>query len=240
MKFASTEPKNNSRFIFGTIGHLGLFFWCLCMLLLSPPTKVLWSAVPCILVLIIVYPRAWKNILTSRRLGLLLILVIPPLFLLGETDQVFLGIRISTTGLEASRLIFIRYLVVMYALEGFTTSVDISSIAGLLERGGLKGLGFSMGVALNLIPSLQISITQSWQSLKMKGGLRKKRWRGVMLFGLTAISNVIVNAEEIALAAESRAFTPGITRPAPIKKSKLDWILLPLGFISIILVIFSW
>lgn len=237
MKFESLEAQNNIRFSLGTIGHLGMFVWSLGIMMFSPSRAIFWSAVLCILVLVVIYPRAWRNILTMRRLGLLLILIIPPLFFFGEADRVFLGIGISTAGLQASRQILFRYLVVMYALEGFTNSVDISSTAGLMERCGLHGLGFSLGVALNLIPTLQKSITRSWQSLKMKGGLRKKRWRGLLFFALTAVTNVLVNAEDIALAAESRAFNPGKTRPAPIKKGNLDWVLLPLCVISVVLII---
>ena len=237
MNFESSEAQNNIRFSLGTIGHLGLFIWSLGTMMFSPSKTIFWSAALCILVLVVIYPRSWRSVLTMRRLALLLILVIPPLFFFGEIDHEFLGIGISTTGLQASRQIFLRFLVVMYALEGFTSSVDITSIAGLLERCGLHGLGFSMGVAINLIPTLQKSITRSWQSLKMKGGLRKKRWRGLMLFMLTAVTNVLVNAEDMALAAESRAFNSGKTRPAPIKKSNFDWVLLPLSVISIVLII---
>jgi len=237
MNFESSEAQNNIRFSLGTIGHLGLFIWSLGIMMFSPSKTIFWSAALCILVLVVIYPRTWRNVLTMRRLTLLLILVIPPLFFFGEIDHEFFGIGISTTGLQTSRQIFLRFLVVMYALEGFTNSVDITSIAGLLERCGLHGLGFSMGVAINLIPTLQKSITRSWQSLKMKGGLRKKRWRGLMLFMLTASTNVLVNAEDMALAAESRAFNSGKTRPAPIKKSNFDWVLLPLSVISIVLII---
>ena len=237
MNFESSEAQNNIRFSLGTIGHLGLFIWSLGIMMFSPSKTIFWSAALCILVLVVIYPRSWRSVLTMRRLALMLILVIPPLFFFGEVDCEFLGIGISTTGLQTSRQIFLRFLVVMYALEGFTNSVDITSIAGLLERCGLHGLGFSMGVAINLIPTLQKSITRSWQSLKMKGGLRKKRWRGLMLFMLTAVTNVLVNAEDMALAAESRAFNSGKTRPAPIKKSNFDWVLLPLSVISIVLII---
>jgi len=237
MKFESSEAQNNIRFSLGTIGHLGLFIWSLGVMMFSPSKTIFWSAALCLLVLVLIYPCMWRSILTMRRLTLLLILVISPLFFLGEVDLEFFGIGISTIGLQTSRQIFFRFLVVMYALEGFTNSVDITSIAGLFERCGLRGLGFSMGVAINFIPTLQKSITRSWQSLKMKGGLRKKRWHGLMLFSLTAVANVLVNAEDIALAAESRAFNPGKTRPAPIKKGNLDWALLPLCVISIVLIL---
>lgn len=237
MNFNKATDQKDLNSLFGTVGHCGLFLWCLGVMMLSPSDKIFWTSVLCALVLVIVYPSSWKNILTKRRLGLLVILVIPPLFLSGEADQLFQEIRISTAGIKVSSQIFFRYIVVLYALEGLTSAIDISSIAGLFERIGLHGIGFSMGVALNLLPNLQKSITQSWHSLKMKGGLRKKRWRGLKYFTLTAITNVLINVEEIALAAESRAFNPGKIRPVPIKAGKLDWILLPFFILSIMLII---
>jgi len=101
--------------------------------------------------------------------------------------------------------------------------VDIVALAGLLERFGLHGLGFSMGVALNLLPALQQSSTHAWYSLKMRGGLRKQRWRGLQLLAITVVTNALRRAEEIALAAEARAFSPEKSRAMPIKYGNWDW-----------------
>ena len=79
--------------------------------------------------------------------------------------------------------IALRILVVLVAIQGMTSSVDISSVAGLLERAGLHGLGFSVGVALNLLPGLLQSAQNAWRSLWMRGGLRKQRLRRPALAG---------------------------------------------------------
>ena len=93
-----------------------------------------------------------------------------------------------------------------------------------------------MGVALNLLPSLQTAALSTWHSLWMRGGLRKQRWRGVRLLLLTIITNALRRTEEIALAAEGRAFSPEQSRALPLRAGSLDWVIaigaivLTLGF----------
>lgn len=222
----------------GMPGHFGLFLWCLVMVCISPTDNVIWSAALCLVVILAVYPGVWRNFFLGRRLLLMAMITLPPFFLIGEVDSSLLGVSYSREGFQAAYQIALRFLVVMGAVEGFTNAVDISTIAGMLERLGLKGLGFSMGVALNLLPSMKMSITQSWNTLKMRGGLRKKWWRGLRLFALTSLSNGLRRAEEIALAAEARAFSPEKARPAPIEKSPLDWLIIPLAAVSLGLVVF--
>ncbi len=144
----------------------------------------------------------------TRWLVMIALLALPPVFFLGEQDR--------------SLQIMLRVIVVLVSVDGFTNSVDIASIAGLLERFGLRGLGFSMGVALNLLPSLQTAALSTWHSLWMRGGLRKQRWRGVRLLLLAIITNALRRTEEIALAAEGRAFSPEQSRALPLRTGSLD------------------
>lgn len=150
------------------------------------------------------------------------VLAIPPLFFLGDLDRSLLGIPYSYMGLTSSLQIMLRIVIVLITVDGFTSSVDIASIAGLLERFGLRGLGLSMGVALNQLPSFQASALNTWHSLWIRGGLRRQRWRGIRLLLLTIISNALRRSEEIALAAEGRAFSP--SRPGLCLFGQDHWI----------------
>jgi energy-coupling factor transporter transmembrane protein EcfT len=120
-------------------------------------------------------------------------------------------------------------------VQGLTAAIDISSLAGLFERLGLHGLGFSMGVALNLLPALQQSASHAWHSLKMRGGLRRKRWRGVQLLAVTVVTNALRRAEEVALAAEARGFSPEHSRALPIKTGYLDRVIIPVAALVLLL-----
>ena len=207
----------------GTIGYLAIFAWSLGMVMFVPAQRMLLAGGLCTLAAALVYPRSFLRLMRPRWLGMIVLLALPPLFFLGDLDRSLWFIRYSSEGLTGSLQIILRVIVVLVAVDGFTSAVDIASIAGLLERFGLRGLGFSMGVALNLLPSLRTAAMNTWHSLWMRGGLRAQRWRGIRLLLLTIITNVLRRTEEIALAAEGRAFCLEQSRALPLRAGSLDW-----------------
>jgi energy-coupling factor transporter transmembrane protein EcfT len=206
----------------GTPGYLVIFAWSLGMVMFVPAQRLVLAGGLCFLVATLVYPRSFRRLMRTRWLAMIALLAIPPVFFLGDPDRSLWFIRYSSEGLTSSLQIILRIIVVLVAVDGFTGAVDIASIAGLLERFGLCGLGFSMGVALNLLPSLQSAAINTWHSLWMRGGLRAQRWRGIRLLLLTIITNALRRTEEIALAAEGRAFFPEQTRAMPLRSGSLD------------------
>jgi energy-coupling factor transporter transmembrane protein EcfT len=218
----------------GTLGYLAVFACSLAAVMLTPPPRLPWAAALCLLVGLWVYPRAFRGVMRLRWLIMLILLCLPPVFLVGEVDRRLAGIDYSSEGLAAAVQIALRILVVLVSLQGLTSSVDISSVAGLLERAGMRGLGFSVGVALNLLPALQVSAQNAWRSLWMRGGLRRQRRRGLRLLAVTIIAGALSRAEEIALAAEARAFSPEHTRGLPIRVGRWDWLALSLGVVTVL------
>jgi energy-coupling factor transporter transmembrane protein EcfT len=220
----STREQN-----LGTIGYLAIFACSLAAVMLAPPPYLPWVAGGCLLVAWLVYPQAFHALMRWRWLLMIVVLSLPPIFLVGALDRSLFGIPYSSEGLQQALQIALRMLVVLVSVQGFTSAVDISSIAGLLERAGLRGLGFSFGVALNLLPALLQSAQNAWRSLWMRGGLRRQRWRALRLLMVTVIANALNRAEEIALAAEVRAFSPARARSMPVRVGKWDWGILTLG-----------
>lgn len=206
----------------GTVSYLVIFAWSLGMVMLTPARHLLLAGGLCTLVAAAVYPRSFRRLMRPRWLIMITLLALPPVFFLGNLDRSLWGLPYSSLGLVSALQILLRVIVVLVAVDGFTSSVDIASIAGLLERFGLRGLGFSMGVALNLLPSLQTAAINTWHSLWMRGGLRVQRWRGIRLLLLTIITNALRRTEEIALAAEGRAFSPEHCRAMPLRAGPLD------------------
>lgn len=213
---AGSSPK------LGTIGYLAIFIWSVVTVMVTPARLLPWAATLCLLAAALIYPRSFQRLLRWRWLLMIILLALPSVFFVGALDRSMAGIRYSSEGLTTAVQIVARILVVLVSVEGFTSSVDISSVGGLLERVGLRGLGFSIGVALNLLPTLQQSALNAWRSLWMRGGLRKKRWRGLRLLIMTILSNALGRAEEIALAAEARAYTPERSRALPVKVGRWD------------------
>ena len=223
----------------GTVGYLAIFACSLAAVMLVPPQYILWVAGGCLLVAWLVYPQAMRALIHWRWLAMIVVLSIPPIFLVGALDRNLFGIPYSSEGLLNAFQIALRIVVVLVSIQGLTSAVDISSIAGLLERSGLRGLGFSFGVALNLLPSLLQSAQNAWRSLWMRGGFRKQRWHAFRLLVVTIIANALSRAEEIALAAEVRAFSPARARNMPIKVGKWDWGVLILGVLIDVGILFA-
>jgi energy-coupling factor transporter transmembrane protein EcfT len=218
----------------GAVAYLGIFIFSVVTVMVTPAWHLPWAAAICLLVALLVYPHAFRSLMRLRWLGMIILLALPPIFLLGDLDRSLAGIPYSSEGLLSGMQIALRILVVLVAIQGLTSSVDISSVAGLLERAGLHGLGFSVGVALNLLPALLQSALNAWRSLWMRGGLRKQRGRGLRLLAVTVIAGALSRAEEIALAAEARAYSPERSRSMPIRIGKWDWAILGLGLIGMI------
>jgi energy-coupling factor transporter transmembrane protein EcfT len=204
------------------------------MVLLVRPALMPLSAAACLIVAGLVYPLAFRRLWRPRWLVMVALLILPPA-LAGEPDASLWRIPLSSTGLQLGLQMSMRAVVILVAVNGLTASIDISTLAGLFERLGLHGLGFSMGVALNLLPALQQSATNAWRSLKMRGGLRRKRWRGLQLLAITVVTNALRRAEEVALAAEARGFSPEHSRALPIKTGYLDWVIIPIAALFLLL-----
>jgi energy-coupling factor transporter transmembrane protein EcfT len=75
---------------------------------------------------------------------------------------------------------------------------------------------------MNLLPALRKSSQNTWCSLQLRGGFRRQRWRGLQLLLVTVVVNALRRAEEIALAAEVRAFSPERSRAMAIEIGSLD------------------
>jgi energy-coupling factor transporter transmembrane protein EcfT len=222
----STSQKEDSL---GTVAYLAIFAFSLTAVMATAMEYMPWAAGFCLLVALLVYPRAFRSLMSWRWLVMIGLLSIPPIFLVGEIDRSLAGIPYSTEGLSITIQVALRILVVLVSVQGLTSSIDISSVAGLLEHAGLHGLGFSVGVALNLLPTLQQSALNAWRSLWMRGGLRKHRLHSLRLLAVTIIAGALSRAEEIALAAEARGFLPERARSLPVKIGKWDWVILTLS-----------
>ena len=222
----------------GTVGRLAIFAWSLVLLFIAPASRVILAASLPLLVNTLLYPSAVKRLIRWRWLFFACLLILPSMLWVGESDHVVFGIPVSSSGLEAGLSMVLRAIVVILAVDGFSSSVDIAEVAGLLERVGLPGLGFSLGVAMNLLPAMRRSGQNVWRSLRMRGGFRRQWWRGLQLLLVTVVANALRRAEEIALAAEVRAFSPDRSRALPIKIGAYDLYIVVVLLVSLLLFVF--
>ncbi len=161
-------------------------------------------------------------------------MVISILFGGGKPDRELWGFLFSTENVVTGVKMTLSAIIILIAADGLAASMDITEMAGLFERAGLQGLGFSLGVAANQLPNLRQSSTNAWHSLRMRGGMRAQWWRGLQLLLLTILSNALRRSEDIVLAAEARAFRPDRSRTAPLRIGRLDWWMIPAGILSLV------
>jgi energy-coupling factor transporter transmembrane protein EcfT len=228
------------KLLLGSLGRLVIFLWALGMVLIPPLERGIIPALIALAMLGALYPFALRRLARPRWLLLLASLFLVNLFFgIPEegTDLVVLGLHLSSVAIFNGLQMVLRAIVILVAADGLSASVDITEVAGLLERGGLHGLGFSIGVATNLLPDLRQSTTNAWHSLRMRGGLRHSWWRGLQLMVLTVLTNALRHTEEIVLAAEVRAFRPELSRKVSLRIGSLDGWVVAACIVSLILVV---
>ena len=76
----------------------------------------------------------------------------------------------------------------------------------LAARFGVGWLGFAVGAALVALPELGGSARRSWDSLRLRGGLRRNRARNLRLLAAATLANALARADAQAEVAAARGF----------------------------------
>jgi energy-coupling factor transporter transmembrane protein EcfT len=128
----------------------------------------------------------------------------------------------------------LRALCLTVAFSVALDALSVSEMARLFEMVGLKGLGFALGVALNLLPTLRETATTAYHTLRLRGGFRRRPWQTLKLFLVTVIANALRHSDDVVNAAAARAFEPTVRRREPVRFQRADGLLavmlLGLGF----------
>lgn len=175
----------------------------------------------------ILHPAGFR-VLRSRLLWVVLVmLVLPPLAVTEPRDLVLgAGMAVSSHAVALALTMVARALVIVVAATGFAATVTVRDLADLLETAGLRGLGFSLGVAVHALPVARQTWTTSARALRLRGGFRQARVRDTMLLAMTVIGNALRHADEVVEAATARGFAPDRRRgtPPPRWRSDLVWL----------------
>jgi energy-coupling factor transporter transmembrane protein EcfT len=177
-------------------------------------------------------PRFWILILSALALGPLV---------LGEKDLTWGWLPGGATVPHLSRAGFwmglwmaLRALCLTVAFSVALNALSVSEMARLFETVGLKGLGFALGVALNLLPTLRETAMAAYHTLRLRGGFRRRPWQALKLFLVTVIANALRHSDDVVNAAAARAFEPTVRRGEPVRFQRADGLLavalLSLGF----------
>jgi energy-coupling factor transporter transmembrane protein EcfT len=195
--------------------YLAFLLWALLLVALLPDGRLG-------LLLALVVAFSWlgggaglRQVLASRRFWLFLLstLAIAP-FILGEADVRWGLLRLSRTGLETGLWMALRAATLMLAFSASLGALSVSQMIHLFDGLGLRGLGFALGVALNLGPVLRDTVEAAYHTLRLRGGLRRPV-QAARLFLVTIIANGLRYGDDVVQAASARAFDPA-ARPARV------------------------
>lgn len=161
-------------------------------------------------------PRFWILILSALALGPVV---------LGEKDLAWGWLHLSRAGFWMGLWMALRALCLTIAFSVALGALSVSEMARLFETVGLKGLGFALGVALNLLPALQATSETAYHTLRLRGGFRRRPWQTLKLFLVTVIANALRHSDDVVNAAAVRAFEPTVRRGEPVRFQRADGLL---------------
>jgi len=141
---------------------------------------------------------------------------------IGQPNAHFGPIPISTGGLIMGLRMSLRALAILLAMRTFAFTTSPAEFAGLCERLGIKGLGFTVGTAFNLLPTLDASARCTLDTLRLRGAWRRRRVTAARLGTVTIMANALRHANDVAVAAEARGFVPERARALPLRHSRID------------------
>jgi energy-coupling factor transporter transmembrane protein EcfT len=220
-------PSGNGE-ILSPYGYLFFFVGTAVVAVLAREARVALVLLETVAFAALFRPPALR-LLGRRQLWLFMLptLLLSPL-VIGEPDLYLWRLHLSHEGFYAGLWMVCRALSIALAAMVFSRSVSVSQLAGLLEGMRLKGLGFALGVATNMLPTIQETIQTSYQAMRLRGGFRSHRWRTVKLLLVTVIAGSLRRGDDIVLAAETRAFDParplqGSVVPVPADLALSAW-----------------
>jgi energy-coupling factor transporter transmembrane protein EcfT len=210
-------------------GHLFFLLWTLLLIGLLPDQRVILLLGSVLLFALLTgggglrplrRPRFWILILSALALG--------PLVLGAEKEKWDLAwgwLRLSRAGFWMGLWMALRALCLTVAFSVALNALSVSEMARLFEMVGLKGLGFALGVALNLLPTLRETAAAAYHTLRLRGGFRHRPWQALTLFLVTVIANALRHSDDVVNAAAARAFEPTVRRGEPVRLQRADGLL---------------
>lgn len=131
---------------------------------------------------------------------------------IGGPGGTFGGVSLGWAGLLRGLEMAGRALTLTLAFSIGLSALSLSDLMALFGRLRMRGLGFALGVAMNLLTTLQEMATLTFETIRLRGGLRRPVI-AIRLFLVTLVSNTLQCGDQIVDAAAIRAFDPGGAGP---------------------------
>jgi energy-coupling factor transporter transmembrane protein EcfT len=202
----------------GEAGRVAVFVCLVTTATLAPSWRPLLALALAACVALLLARESLALLARDRTWPVLLLLALALGLIGGERDWQVGPLAFSSAGLSLGAQMTARGLAILLAVYTLTARVSVASVASLVERLGLRGFGFALGVAVNALPLVRRNYSDTWTALRLRGGFRRRRLRAVRLLLLTTMVNSVSQAEDIVAAAEARGYDPA--RP---RRVALSW-----------------
>jgi energy-coupling factor transporter transmembrane protein EcfT len=174
----------------------------------------------------LLYSRRGLQLLRRPRFWILVMAaVVSGSFLVGESDTTLGPLHLSQEGFAAGLEMAGRAFTLALAFNLGSGALSLSDIVTVFGRLGLRGLGFAIALAMNLLTTLQEMATVTLQTIRLRGGMRRP-WMALQLFLVTTVANTLRYRDDIVNAAAVRAFDPNKGQPLPLPLRLSDLLLL--------------
>ncbi len=196
-----------SRARLGPASYLAVLLWALVLVALLPGRKLV-LVLGAIVIFGCLNGGAGLRALASPRFWLLLASIVAvTALILGERDLGWGPVRLSREGLAMGWGMAVRAAALVLAFNVTVGALSVSQVMRIFEALHVRGLGFALGVALNLGPVLRDVVEAAYHTIRLRGGIRRP-WQSARLFLVTLIANALRYGDDVVKAAAARAFDP--------------------------------
>jgi len=208
----------NPRRTLGLWGHLAFLLWTLALATLAPGAKVI--PVLGLAVAFSALCAGWREVRRWRLWLFAASVLLVTSFVRGK-DLYLLGLWMA-----------LRAASIALAANTFAGTVSVVEMARLCEGWGLRGLGFAVGVAFNMLPTIRETAEEAFNAMRLRGGFKCHRLEALKMLLVAIVAGSLRHGDEIVSAAEARAFNPESGNGEPVRPTPFD-----LAFIAVLVTV---
>ncbi|HUS81590.1 MAG TPA: energy-coupling factor transporter transmembrane component T [Armatimonadota bacterium] len=204
----------------GIIGALAVLAATLVVVATLPTAGVASYAILLVGVSAWVAPAALRRMAGWRVLAVLLAL--GAVSWLGSSLAAASGAAAGEPPAALALHIVLRVGVILLAVGLVACSVPPDQFAAGLERLGLRGFGFALGVAANSLPLALESLRRTWWAVRLRRPYARGRLHAMRLAATTVITHLLVSADDTVASAMARGYDPARRSTPPVVVTGLD------------------
>ena len=209
-----SDAAGSSLFRPGSVARAGALLVAVALVVTVDGSRLGAATALCLIGSALLHPVGFTVLRRPAVWLILTLLALPPIVVSTPRDITLVaGLRVSSAGLYVALAMVARSVVIAVAAAGFVATVSARELTQLFESIGLRGLGFSLGVAIHALPLATRTWATSARALRLRGGFRRRRVSDLALLAMTVIGNALRHADEVVEAAQARGFAPDRQEP---------------------------